>query len=205
MPPKKKKTKEEVEADNKKKEEEKERKKQEKKEKKWAKSKAKAILRQGILDGSLLGIEPETVYKMDAEHSKWKFTNWKNNFENLQNAIARDRDRMVRDVRAYGRDKKIVLTHLRTTDDVQPWHKTECPKLLKKDIDNELHLNQRPEEIYHSRSEYQAFPLTIFRKHVYQEIDSRPKRAIRFEKKRLRWKYPELHKDHPRLKGEEEE
>lgn len=205
MPRKKKNTEEEAESEKNKQEEEKERKKKEKEEQKWAKSKAKAILRRGILDGSFDNIKPEDIYKADDEHSKWNYTNWKRNFDNLRSAIARDRGRMVRDVKAYGRDKSILLKHIRKADDPKPWHKTNCPKLLKKDIDDELHLKRWPEDMYYLRLEYQAFPLTIFRKHVYQEIDSRPKREIRFEKKRLRWKYPELHKDHPRLQHKEDE
>ena len=47
--------------------------------------------------------------------------------------------------------------------------------------------------------------LDVFRKHIYQEVDSRPKRAIRFEKKKATFKYPELHKNHPRLQSESEE
>ena len=36
-------------------------------------------------------------------------------------------------------------------------------------------------------------------RYIYPEVDSRPKRTMRFLKKKKKWKYPELHKDHPRL------
>ena len=60
-----------------------------------------------------------------------------------------------------------------------------------------------PRDLYLSRREYYGyFELKVFRKHVYQEVDSRPKRAIRFEKKKKAWLYPELYMDHPRLWNE---
>jgi len=36
------------------------------------------------------------------------------------------------------------------------------------------------------REEYQAFPLKTFRNHIYQEVDSRAKRAHRYAKKKKR-------------------
>jgi hypothetical protein len=35
-----------------------------------------------------------------------------------------------------------------------------------------------------TRKEYEEFTLEVFLKHIYQEVDSRSKRAYRFEKKR---------------------
>lgn len=55
------------------------------------------------------------------------------------------------------------------------------------------------EDSFLSRPEYQAFSLFRFRKHIYQEIDARPKRAARFERKKKKWRYPKHHEGHPRL------
>jgi hypothetical protein len=40
-----------------------------------------------------------------------------------------------------------------------------------------------PSELRASRDEYKAFDKDVFRNHIYQEADSRPKRAWRFAKK----------------------
>ena len=106
--------------------------------------------------------------------------------------------RMARDARDYGLDK-IIVQQLRVGQPT-PWHKTACPKLLKADVDEGKHLTMKPSDLYKEHDEYKAFPLSVFRNHIYQEVDSRPKRAARFERKKKAWKFPELHEDHPRLK-----
>lgn len=165
----------------------------------WQKSKAKALLRSGILNGTIsANMTAEEIYAMDDEHKKWNFTNWTKNLGTLRAAISRDRGRMARDARDYGHDRTIVMK-LRQNDPKKPWHKTECPKLLKKDVNEEKHLSMKPNQLYLSRPEYQEFELSVFRNHIYQGVDSRPKRAARFEKKKASWKYPELHQNHPRL------
>jgi len=67
-----------------------------------------------------------------------------------------------------------------------PWHKSEAKTLLKKDIDDGKHKEMKPEVLHGTREEYQAFPLKTFRNHIYQEVDSRAKRAHRYAKKKKR-------------------
>jgi len=172
-----------------------------KKKETWAKSKSKAILRRGIIDRTIANdMTPEQVFAMDPqEHGKWKWQNWKTNLSNLREAIARDRGRMAADARDFGHDLARVKKLREANPVPTPWHKSECPKLLKKDVDDGLHLTLKPKQLYAKREEYRAFTLTVFRNHIYQEVDSRPKREMRFERKKKVWKYPELHEDHPRL------
>ena len=59
-------------------------------------------------------------------------------------------------------------------------------KTPKKDIDDGKHRQMKSEALHGTREEYQAFPLKTFRNHIYQEIDSRAKRAHRFAKKKKR-------------------
>ena len=58
--------------------------------------------------------------------------------------------------------------------------------LVKLDINEGLHEHLTPSELYQSREEYQEFPLQVFRNHIYQEVDSRTKRAHRYQKKKFR-------------------
>lgn len=171
----------------------------------WGKSQAKAILRRGLLNGMITtAMTPEEVRALDPEeHGKWPWRNWKTNFESLKEAIGRDRERMAKDARDYDRDKAIVMRLKEGAP--PPWHKTQCPKLLKADIDSGfLHNPEKgPVDLYETREEYKAFSLEVFRNHIYQEIDSRPKREMRFERKKNSWKYPELHSMHPRLKKDD--
>ena len=165
----------------------------------WGDSKSKGILRRGLIDRTIDPcMEPKEVWKMHEEHMKWPWRNWKPNYERLRDAITRERNRMAEDSRDFGKDKAIVMKI--REGELTPWHKTKCPELLKEDIDKGRHYVD-PIALRESRPEYKQFTLTVFRKHVHQEVASRHKRDLRFERKKLGWKYPELHEDHPRLQA----
>jgi hypothetical protein len=170
---------------------------------KWETSKSKALLRRGIIDRTIPSdMTPAAVFAMNPEeHGKWPRKNWTNNLGNLRKAIERDRERMALDARDFGHDMAIVKKMHEKNPVPVPWHKTHCPKLLKKDMDDGLHLELEPKQLYMKRKEYQAFTLTVFCNHIYQEVDCRPKREMRFERKKKGWKYPELHEGHLRLQG----
>ena len=139
------------------------------------------------------------------EHKKWPYDNWKASFKRLKEAIARDKGRMLVDKANYEHDLAIVKSQRQGPE---PWHRSECPNLLKQDIDDGKHLTMTPKQMYEQpdRPQYRAtVTLDQFRKHIHQEKDSRPKREHRFAKKKKAWKFPELHKDHPRLKAMAEE
>ena len=169
----------------------------------WGKSKSKAILRRGLLCGEITyTMKPEAVYQMHPEHAQWKNKEgWKDNFRNLKKQISRERARMVQDVGDYGHDMAIIK-RLREENGEEkiPWHRSRASRLLKQDVRNGKHLTMKPEELYHTRPEYyEHFKLEVFRKHIYQEVDSIPKREIRFLAKQLRSQFPELLANHPRL------
>ena len=181
---------------------------EEEEEEAWAKSKSKAILRAGILSGEITpDMKPKFVFGLNKEeHQKWvaksSYDNWRNGLLRLRKALGRDSDRMLEDCLSYGHDLAIVQKRRPAK---VPWHRSGAARRMKEDINDSKQLEMEPKELYEQHEEYKAFDLTEVRKHIYQEVDSRPKRAIRFEKKKATFKYPELHKNHPRLQSESEE
>ena len=104
----------------------------------WEKSKSKAILRTGIINGTITAaMQPKEIREMDPEHKKWPYPGWRNNLLNLRKAIARERGRMAKDARDYGRDKGIVLALPKRNP--TPWHQSKCPKPLQADIEASRH------------------------------------------------------------------
>lgn len=167
------------------------------KKEKFGKSASKALLRADILRERVTEqTNARTIYNSNDEHKKWVFKNWEEAFNRLMAAVKRDRSRMEADTLAYGHDLAIVK--ISRPADVA-WHRSPACRLLKADVDAGKHTSCDPSDLWLTSPEYQAFDLACFRKHLYQEIDSRPKRAIRFEKKKKTWLYPELHEDHPRM------
>jgi len=164
---------------------------------KFEQSASKALIRADILRRKITeDTDPVIVYNSNVEHQKWKYDNWKACLNRLIASVNRDRDRMLQDVIAYGHDLAIVKVERPL---IEVWHRSAAYQLLKKDVDDELYKILTPKQMWLKRPEYQAFALDVFRKHIYQEVDSRKKRAIRFEKKKKSWMYPELHQDHPQL------
>ena len=171
----------------------------------WADSESKKVIRAKLLSGEITAtMRPKEIFDMDIEvHRPWKnkYRNWSDNLRRMRKNVERDKQRMIDDCIAYGHDLAIAKTY--RTNRVA-WHRSEAFRLLKQDIKDGRDKNMEPEQLYNSRREYRESPfdLTEFRKHLYQIRDAEPKRALRFEKKKKAWKYPELHKNHPRNQEE---
>ena len=117
--------------------------------------------------------DPKDVYeKGDDEHGKWPWRNFRDGYKRLLDRVERDRGRMEADVLAYGHDLAIVKANREEADDAA-WHRSPAAKLLKKDVDEKKHKLVKPKQLWLSRTEYKAFDLDCFRKHIYQEVDSR--------------------------------
>lgn len=142
-------------------------------------------------------MKPKEVWNLDPEvHEpyKEKYSNWAKNLRNLQKAIQRDRGRMMNDVVAYANDIAIINNRRSSQHNKTPWHLSPASSLLKQHVKKGLDRKMKPQKLYKSRPEYfEHFSLEVFRKHIYQRRYAIPKRAIRFEKKKQKWKYPELH------------
>jgi hypothetical protein len=161
---------------------------------KWLNSDAKFLLREDIIAGDVPEwMESKAVYAMRPEYAEFKYENFRTNLIHLRENVVASRARMQADCEAYGHDRG-VLSVLRDLEPVGQrrleWVESEAKPLLKRDIDEGKHHLLTPMQLYATREEYQAFPLKVFRKHIYQEIDTRSKRAARFAKKKNRARAP---------------
>ena len=166
---------------------------------KWAKSKAKQLLRQDIIDGKVTDdMNPEDVYNSRDEYKRFELQNFKTNFKNLKESVYTAYEAMGEDCEIYGHDIAL-LKIIRANDPPRkvPWHKSEAKLLLEKDIDDGKHVaimdngkKITPKELYQTRLQYREFSLAVFRDHIYQEVDRRAKKDVRFKKKKRRMKPP---------------
>jgi hypothetical protein len=132
-------------------------------------------------------MQANDVYAMRPDkYEKWPFKGFQRNLKNLREVIAKSYARMQTDCEAYGHDRALLKT-LQVADPHNiPWHKSEAKQFLKLDIDDGKHLQMKPAKLHLTRMAYRKFDLKVFRKHIYQEVDSRAKRAVRFAKKKTR-------------------
>jgi hypothetical protein len=152
---------------------------------KWEKSRAKALLRQAIVDGKVTrAMKRRQVYEMEPEYQEYEFKNFSRNCGTLLNEYEKNYTRANADAAA--------LVHDRTIHPVGPetakgcgyprWQGSDAQRLLKEDIDAGRHKDREPQELRQTRMEYQAFPLTVFRDHIHQETRSRLGRSYWFNK-----------------------
>ena len=167
---------------------------------KWSKSEAKKLLRDDIVVGVVTDdMQASDVYKMRDEFQLYKFDNFKTNLGNLRVSIKKNIERMQFDCICYGKDRALLIELRKDNPPNLPpypiWHKHEAKKLLKQDISDGKHIDIKPQELWESRSEYMEFPLKVFRKHIYQELDERASKEYRFEKKKVRAPQPKQTED----------
>jgi hypothetical protein len=53
------------------------------------------------------------------------------------------------------------------------WEGSSAQTLLHADIDDDKHTRMKPQILHGTREEYEAFELTVFRKHICQEVQTR--------------------------------
>jgi hypothetical protein len=158
-----------------------------KKASKWINSQAKIMLRDDIIRGVVHGqMAARDVYQMREEYSEFKFENFRTNLKSLRDAVATSILRMQIDSVFFGHDRSVMMRERQNAPRSLLWIESLAPSLLKQDINEGLHERMTPAELYASRVEYHAFPLQVFRNHIYQEVDTRAKRAHRYAKKKFR-------------------
>ena len=158
---------------------------------KWKKSEAKRLLRDDIISGVVDDSMPaRDVYQMHEIYHDYKFENFSSNLKSLRESIRKNIKRMQFDCLAYAKDQSCLIALRRDKPCNLPpypiWYCHEAKK-LKQDVDDGKHIGKKPMQLWESRPAYQDFPLKVFRKHIYQELDERASREIRFGKKKHRF------------------
>lgn len=57
----------------------------------------------------------------------------------------------------------------KTSRNVPFWYNHAASELLEEDVRNDTSKRMQPKQLWESRDEYLDFPLSVFRKHIYQE------------------------------------
>lgn len=146
----------------------------------WIDSNAKQLLKNDILSGKVHPLMmPRDVYKMRPEYLDYVYKNFRSNFRSLQRALKKLQDRAVSDNADLEVDlyRQRQLAAGRTVQPPLMWVDSEARNLLKQDVTDGLHSRMKPIDLWQSKAEYRMFPLSTFRKHIYQECRSRKTNA----------------------------
>lgn len=151
----------------------------------WQDSMAKKLLEKDIDEGKVTSnMLPSEVYEMHPEYKQYDKKNFGSNLRNLRKSIGKEKERAAFDRAAFLHDRRIHPPAAVTSRGYPRWCGSAAERLLIEDIDNGRHEGIRPERLYRSKSEYQAFPLNVFRDHIYQETRDRKTRAYWLNRKK---------------------
>ena len=137
----------------------------------WKQSKAKALLLELLNDATSYVHQktPEEVW----ESSEWFYNYPKHRFVDnmkaLHTSIKSQGNVIVEDIRLI-ETELAALDLTETTKRGYPhWHKHGAKQLLAEDLKAGRCSERTPQQLQTDRPEYKQFPLTVFRRHIYQE------------------------------------
>jgi hypothetical protein len=147
----------------------------EKKKNKWRKSKAKQILYEMLLDGTVPmenTMPLEDIYLLDEEFDNFDFDKFKGRLDRLKKKIRELDSRADEDLEAFRIYKRNHKPSLFSHKGYIQWQGSTAQELLWDDLDAYLKdPNKKPKDLWMSRKEYHdEFPLDAFRDKIKQEI-----------------------------------
>jgi hypothetical protein len=107
--------------------------------------------------------------------------------ENLHKKTAKDQNRAGEDLAAFLHDMQIPRPQAVAAAAAVAyprWQDSEAETLLKNDIKAGISKLIKPEQLWNSHKEYQAFPLTVFQKHIHQELRAELDKSYWLNKKK---------------------
>ena len=99
-------------------------------------------------------------------YSDYKYESFRSNLRSLRLAVKDGLSRAEKDEEAFLHDLSLFGKQADGK-----WHQSDAYKILKDDMKAGLLTGKKPKEVYNSRHQYHAFPLTKFRNQIYHELD----------------------------------
>ncbi|KAL7525981.1 hypothetical protein ACHAXR_006714 [Thalassiosira sp. AJA248-18] len=118
------------------------------------------------------GMTTDQIYASHPQFQLYGPDKFKTYNDNMKNLTSKRKKQMRAEEASFKRDM-LKLPKINKTSRGYPfWHTHQASELMKNHITDEM-LGKvektKPQQLWKSRAEYQAFPLSIFRKHIYQE------------------------------------
>ncbi len=110
----------------------------------------------------------EEIWQSDPLFQQYELKKFKEYHKNMEKRTNKRKQQLLAEKQAYESDMK-KLPRSRTTSRGYPfWHTHKASELLDEDEECGKAKRLTPKELWKSREEYQAFPLSVFRGHIYQ-------------------------------------
>jgi hypothetical protein len=140
----------------------------------WKESEAKQHLRDAILAGDVTSDSIwHEVYDSNPLYQQYPRKNFRINLKNLIKALDKLETRAENDDLAFLYERIIHPRPPVTVKGYPFWDTSPASTFLRDDIKHDVHLTMSTDEFWQWREAYQQFPREIFKKHIFQEINSR--------------------------------
>jgi len=118
-------------------------------------------------------LDPQTAYWQHPEFAKYEYKQFRDRLNDYRKKIREKKKTASFEAEALARDR---LMHPKPTHDSRGeprWEGSEAERLLKIDVAGGKHKDMEPKDLRETSGEYKKFSLTVFRKHIYQAIETR--------------------------------
>jgi hypothetical protein len=148
----------------------------------WKNSEAKRLLVEDLKAGRIplcsSDMPAQDVYLFRVEFTCFPFEAFRSNLHRLRKKYSEQQENAEEEDVALAHDRALFPKKLQNERGEARWEGSDAERLLRVDIDNGLHMEMSPMELWKSRREYKDnFTNKVFRKHIYQEVRSRKYRA----------------------------
>lgn len=109
------------------------------------------------------------MYLYRPEFAEYEYRLFRTNQLQLRKNLKDKDDRAAAESAALAHDRRIHPKPTHNHRGEPRWEGSEAEQLLQFDVDEGKHESMKPQELYHSRKEYQNYTLDVFRGHIYQE------------------------------------
>lgn len=142
----------------------------------WAKSTARRILWEDLKSGQIpMDMPPMEVFLYRPEFVDFdpNYERFRSRLRYLKDSCNASDDRAAEDDAALAHDRNLFPMPTHNHRGEPRWPDSIAEKWLAKDMDVGKHDQLKPSDLHQSQIEYQAYPLAIFRQHIYQEVKKR--------------------------------
>ena len=111
----------------------------------------------------------EEVWASHPQFQLYELGNFKNYSRNMKKLTSKRKALISNEEASYQRDMLKLPRNAKTSRDVPFWNNHPASELLQKDETDGVAKEMKSKQLWESRVEYQDFPPSVFRKHIYQE------------------------------------
>lgn len=117
---------------------------------------------------TLASMSVEEIWESDPHFKQYELGKFKEYHKNMVKRTTKRKQLIYNEYQAYLDDLQVVPKSNKSSRGYPCWDTHKASKMLQADEESGIAKELQPKVLWKSRKEYQDFPLSVFRKHIYQ-------------------------------------